>query len=143
MCLTTNKSVAPAEFPKQFYKVYLVKFEKEGLYSPLYYWAPGGSVSGPGTKVSSRHNSARVDDERGYEVGAGFHVFLHEKDAKRYAQGLGEPSNGKTVVVKVHCLEEDLVAWGWTQVVYSNLVSAVFTKITITQEEWDRIFPCV
>ena len=104
------------------YKVYEVVIDR--LWS-VYMHAP---IYSAGVVLSDRSSTEITSEEQSsLEVNNGIHVYLEEKDCHG---GLMQFYR----VVPVQCKLEDLVAIGE----FDGTKSAVFTKVEITKEEWNK-----
>jgi len=94
----------------------------------------GYVIKKAGNVKSNRRSSQLKDKELSTgEVIKGIHVFTTKKEAD-YALA-SSFIDGTFVSIPVLCKMEDLVAEG------TNGCQAVFTKIRITKETWNKIFP--
>ena len=109
----------------RLWKVY--KKEDNELISPCYHFNKDG-IKSPGIYISSRKNKVNNCEV----IRDGFHVFLNEKDAKDWLLFYSD------IIVEVKVKGKDLVGGGY--LTEENLLkTAVFMKLEITKEEWDKI----
>lgn len=141
MCMRLEaRTIEP--FPDTFYKVYA---KSPGyLESPILPYSKKGSLHQAGTHESSR-NSAELSsfESVGHNVREGFHVLVTRGEAEWLRQLMDDhwkAEGRKHVVVEVKCAEEDLVGVGQHSGGLGDFKQAVFTKLTITQEEWERVW---
>jgi len=131
MCLHVSKNVK-VKFNKDGYAT-AYKIYKKGERRLISLFM-GTRTEKPGIKKSNRFTTCLTNDEvLNKIVDLGIHVFLNKKDARKETS-YGCPE--REIVVPVLVCEDDFVAAGN----FFIAKSAVFTKIEITKETWNKIF---
>lgn len=153
MCLATNE-LANDKFKAdhtgkiECYKV-LVRSRygiKPVLLSPIheYKWVTGENKSDKTPKLVSIPHQSYVNFLDHSNVFEGIHVFLNKEAAMVFATSFGQP---EIVIVKVECDMKDFVACGYSYrwIPTHETVDgaapgaqAVFSKVTLTQEEHEK-----
>lgn len=123
------------------YKVYLIS--NLCLNTPHFDSYRGGMIKKPGAIISNRPKTdvvwdkgffanTRRKNKTGQTINEGIHVFLTSTKADEY---LNHREN--RVTVELSAFADDLVGVGQ----HLERDVAVFRKVTLSQSEWDKIFP--
>ncbi len=157
MCLTACKirteKLKAKTGPLTVYKAYRKSEEDKVLYAPYYSASKNGTIRGP-VEIVSTAKTANVrwkdniiatatdngDDDLspGAEIETGIHVYLSRSDAAIHAGDMYE--NG--VVVALQADYADLRGVSPEDKADPDYDShAVFTKVTLTENQWNKLFP--